>query len=160
MRDDSPTRDGGAVPLVGPLAPFSPMVGIWVGRSEGVFGATEVEKRGQFVLGGKFFQIASRSVSDDEVHEDIGIFSFDEEAGTLVLREFHIGGYVNTYREVESEDDSLVFESEQIENPPSPTLRARISLWPGDDRLRETLELASGEEPLSLCVDARLARPD
>ena len=142
----------------GPLAQFSPVVGGWTGTSDGVFGKANVEKNGEFVLGGRFFRMTSRSVSDSEIHEDIGFFSFDERAETLVLREFRSEGYVNTYHLVESADDSLVFESDRIENPPSPALRARISLWPGGDRLRETPDLAEGDRPFSLCVDIRLKR--
>lgn len=32
-----------------------------------------------------------------EVHEEIGFFSFDEAIGKLVLREFHVEGFVNQY---------------------------------------------------------------
>ncbi len=103
--------------------------------------------------------MATRSVSDAEVHEDIGFFSFDDDAGTLVLRELHNEGYAITYRQVVSAGGGLVFESEHIENPDPATLRARLSLWPAGDALRETLELASGDGPFRVCVDIELTRP-
>lgn len=141
----------------GHLDRLAALSGTWSGTSEGVFGTATVERTGELVLGGRFFRVATRSVSDADVHEDIGFFSFDVVAGRLVLREFHNEGYVNTYHEAPSEE-ALVFESVHIENPQPATLRARLSMWPEGDLLRETLELASGQDPFRVCVDLRLWR--
>ncbi len=139
------------------LTVFEAMAGRWRGVSGGRFGRANVEKAGEFVLAGRFFQMTSRSVSSEETHEDIGLFSFDEAEQTLMLREFHNEGYVNTYRRIRSDPGLLVFETIHIENSFAPTLRARISIATGD-QLVETLSLATEDGPFEECVRAVLDR--
>ena len=51
-----------------------------------------------------------------EVHEDEGIISFDRTRQKLVLRQFHIEGFVTQYVEdVGSSPERVSFTSEQLE---------------------------------------------
>ncbi len=140
-----------------PLQVLQQLVGRWHGESSGRFGPAQVEKVAEFVLGGRFLQVTSRSVSDAEIHEDIGLFSYDEATDALILREFHSEGYVNTYRLAESGEGVFVFETEAIENSFHPTLRAQLSIGLGD-RLTESLALATDDKPFEVCVVAQLDR--
>jgi hypothetical protein len=136
---------------------LNPLVGDWRGHSKGVFGTADVSRRAEFVLRGRFLRVSTTSISEQEVHEDIGFFSYDAARDVVVLREFHNEGYVNRYIAVADEDGRLVFESEHIENPYDPTLRARLVIQPGES-LIESLELATGDKPFVACVELRLRR--
>lgn len=137
------------------LSILEPLVGSWTGTSSGVFGTARLERKGEYVLDGKFIRVATRSVSENEVHEDIGFFSYDIERATIVFREFHNEGYVNQYVLVDAADDALTFESERIESPFDPTLRARTVIRLTDPPT-ETLELATKGGPFRVCVSVEL----
>jgi hypothetical protein len=52
-----------------------------------------------------------------EVHEDIGLISYDRGRKAFVLRQFHKEGFVNTY--AGASDNPRVFTTEAIENIPA-----------------------------------------
>jgi hypothetical protein len=137
------------------LSTLEPMLGTWTGSSTGVFGTAVLTRTGEYVLQDRFIRLTTRSVSEREVHEDIAFFSYDQERETIVMREFHAEGYVNRYVLVEADDGVLTFESEHIENPFDPTLRARTVIRLTDPPT-ETLELATDGGPFRACVDVRL----
>lgn len=145
-----------------PMAPLRRLVGRWEGTSDGSFGAAKLEREYELLFGGRFLQARTRSVSAAEVHEDLGILSFDQDRGVHVLREFHSEGYVNRYvLEILDDGDTLVFETEAVENGFAPGLRARsVITIEGEDALHETLELATGENPWRLCVEMDLVRAE
>ncbi|OYU29730.1 MAG: hypothetical protein CFE39_17190 [Comamonadaceae bacterium PBBC2] len=53
-----------------------------------------------------------------EAHEHLGIFSFDNACKTLMLRQFHIEGFLNTQQQFTAIQGAatLVFESVSFEN--------------------------------------------
>ena len=59
--------------------------------------------------------------SKGEVHEDWCMVSFDKGRKKLVLRQFHVEGFVNQYLMSSSSADgkTIVFTSESIENIPA-----------------------------------------
>jgi hypothetical protein len=62
-----------------------------------------------------------------EVHEDEGFISLDRSRKKLVLRQFHVEGFVNQYVEDEGSTSQQVrFTSEQIENIPDGGRRAPV----------------------------------
>jgi hypothetical protein len=71
-----------------------------------------------------------------EVHEHWSVFSYDKIRQAVVFRQFHVEGFVNTYRLVApaGTDKRLVFESDDIENLPAG--------W----KARETYERLSDDE--------------
>lgn len=142
----------------GPLAALAALTGRWQGTASGRFGAAEVSRTAEYILDRHFLRVSTRSVSDEEVHEDIGLFSHDAGLGALVLREFHSEGYVNTYRALPDAGPGVfVFDSEHIENPYTPSLRARLTIDVSDpDSLTESLAL--GTDRLEVCVEVDLHR--
>lgn len=134
-----------------PWQPLERFIGEWTGTSNGQPGQGEVTRRYARVLGGRFIQETSTSTyppqeknKNGEVHQHTGMFSHDRQRKVLVLRQFHIEGFVNTYRQASPPGAArLVFESEAFENLNS-AWRARESYeFDGDDRLTETFELAA-----------------
>jgi hypothetical protein len=87
-----------------------------------------------------------------EVHEHWGIFSFDKTRKLIVLRQFHVEGFVNTFRQAVPTESpaSLVFESEAFENF-SNSWKARESYeFVSNDEFIETFELAPPGKPFQL----------
>ena len=119
------------------------LVGQWTGISEGQAGKGSVTRTYEPVLNERFLHERNRSEypaqpsnPKGEVHEHWSVLSFDKIRQTVVLRQFHVEGFVNTYRLMPRKDAtaSLVFESEQIEN------------LPGEWRARETYDIVSPDE--------------
>ena len=134
-----------------PWGPFHFFIGKWNGSAEGEPGIGRSERDYSFVLDGRFLQIRNRSVyepreanPEGEVHEDLGLLSFDKQRGKHVLREFHVEGFVNQYliEPPGSDRGTTVMTSEAIENI-APGWRARTtSKILGDDEFREEFDLA------------------
>ncbi len=139
-----------------PWAPFRYFVGSWEGQGEGSPGASTGTQTFEFILNGVFLQVRNRSVFapqernlQGEVHEDVGIFSYDKDRQTFILRQFHVEGFVNQYvlesRNLES--GMFVFVSESIENIPA-GFKARLTYRIVDtDTFEQTFDLAApGQE--------------
>lgn len=141
-----------------PLAPLRPLVGTWKGESKGVFGNAKQTKTFAFVLNGKFLQGRTKNTNPNDDHEDLGMYSYDRARKTLVLREFHTEGFVNTYRvDVKDDGKMLILTSESVENGGG--MRARTTIrFKDKDSVHETFELASGDKPFKVCVEATLKR--
>jgi hypothetical protein len=134
-----------------PWAPFRYFLGEWSGSGQGEPGISRSDRDYSLVLHGRFIQIRNRAVyepqemnPDGEVHEDLGLLSFDKLRGKHVLREFHVEGFVNQYLVDTSEVDrgTIVMTSEAIENI-GPGWRARtIYAILSEDEFREEFDLA------------------
>src|SRR4030095_2881561 len=93
------------------------------------------------VLANKFIQVKNKSIyppeeknPKGEVHEDWGFVSYDSAWKKLVLRQFHVEGFVNQFVLQSESPSEIVFVSESIENIPSG--------W----RARETYRVVGPEE--------------
>ena len=137
-------------------APIRFLVGEWTGTTEGQAGTGTVKRKYEFILGGKFLRETNTSTyppqpknKKGEVHEHLGIFSYDRLRQRLVLRQFHVEGFVNQYviEPVEAGAKRFVFASERFENL-AEGWRARESYQViGPDEFVETFEVAPpGEE--------------
>jgi len=102
------------------------LLGEWTGSGSG-FGndSSTVESFFKPVMNDKFIEFKNESwfssTSDNpegEHHIDRGFISFDKARKLIVLRQFHIEGYINQYVLIDSlsNDSMLIFESESIEN--------------------------------------------
>lgn len=89
-----------------------------------------------FFFEGQYLRMETRAVFTPtpknpagEVHEDLGIFSYDSSLKKIILRSFHSEGFVNTYHLADAPlvEKALVFESIAVENAP-PGTRARLVL--------------------------------
>ncbi len=114
--------------------PLRFLEGSWEGQGDGMSGKSEVTQVYDFLLNGQFLQMRTRSVfepqeknPEGEIHEDMGVFSYDQARETFILRAFYIEGFVNTYVLSETSEDgkTLTFESEAVENAP-PGTKARL----------------------------------
>ena len=91
--------------------PLAFLEGIWQGGKPGV---SKVTQEYQFIFNRKFLQVKTKAVFEPteknpkgEVHEDLGIFSYDKFRKTFVFRQFHIEGFVNQYI-LEKKDNKTV----------------------------------------------------
>ncbi len=141
--------------------------GSWEGQGEGFSGTSKVVQSYEFVLGGNFMYMKTRSVfepqeknQDGEVHEDIGFFSYDKSRKTFVLRSFYIEGFVNTYKLDEMSEDArtLIFVTEAVENAPSGT-KARLEFERiSDDEMEQRFFVAFPEQRFSCFSTNRLKK--
>ena len=131
--------------------PFRFFFGEWSGNGEGEPGINRSDRDYSLVLHDRFIQIRNRAVyepqeknPEGEVHEDLGLLSFDKRRGMHVLREFHVEGFVNQYLidTTEVGKARIVMTSEAIENI-APGWRARTTYEIlSDDEFREEFDLA------------------
>lgn len=131
--------------------PLRFFLGAWTGTGKGQAGISQVERKYQFVLNGKFIQARNKSVyqpqeknPQGEIHEDWGFFSFDRNRKQHVFRQFHVEGFVNQYKlEAGADKKRLVFVSENIENiPPGWQARETCKII-NDDEFIEVFEIAA-----------------
>jgi hypothetical protein len=148
------------------LAPLATLIGEWKGTTEGQPGKGTVERSYERVLGSRFIQLRNRSTyppqeknAKGEVHEDVGFFSFDRSRKQVVLRQFHVEGFVNQFvLEPESSPGRLVFTTEAIENIPKGWRARETYVITGDNAFEEIFELAEPGKDFALYSRSRLTR--
>jgi hypothetical protein len=134
-----------------PWVPLRCFVGQWEGDSQGEPGKGKTVRTYAYILKERFIQVTSKSVyppqeknPKGETHEDLGFFSYDKAAKKIMLRQFHIEGFVCHYSiESMAEDGrTVVFVSTPIENF-IPGWRGRETYrFLNNDELIETFALA------------------
>jgi hypothetical protein len=131
--------------------PMKYFIGSWEGTSKGQPGNGTVEREYLFILNGKILQAKSKSTyapqeknPKGEVHEDLGLYSYDRARKKFVLRQFHVEGFVNQYiSDSKSEDGkTLVFITESIENIPTGFKARETYRIVNDNEFMEVFELA------------------
>jgi hypothetical protein len=148
------------------LAPVAVLLGRWTGATEGRPGKGTVEREYLRLLGTRFIQVRNRSTyppqeknPKGEVHEDMGVFSFDTSRKAIVFRQFHIEGFVSQYvLEPESTATRLVLTTESIENIPAGWRARETYIVSGPDEIEEVFELAEPGKPFELYSRSRLRR--
>jgi hypothetical protein len=140
-------------------SPLRRFIGDWTGTASGQAGDGTVARTYSFIMGERFVHEVNTTRyppqeknRDGEMHEHWGIFSYDKARKLIVLRQFHVEGFVNTYRQVSSSEGttSLVFDSEAFENF-SNSWKARESYeFTSDDEFIETFELAAPGKPFQV----------
>jgi hypothetical protein len=148
-----------------PFEPVAFMVGHWEGTSEGQPGTGTVRREYARALNGRFIRVRNRSEypaqeknPKGEVHEDEGLFSFDRARKRLLLRQFHVEGFVNQYVQETGTVSSLVFITESIENIPAGWRARETYVVHGPDEFEEIFELAEAGKPFELYSRTRLKR--
>lgn len=141
--------------------------GAWTGEIAGKAGAGEGEREYSFILQGKYFHFANKATfppqeknPEGEVHEDWGIYSYDQGRQNFVLRQFHVEGFVTQYAmdSLESNDSTLVFVTEAIENIPD-GWRAKLTLnKKGEDEFTEGFQLAPPGKDFGTCIENKWTR--
>lgn len=155
-------------PAPDPWAPVRFLAGEWRGTSTGKAGEGTVQRTYEFVMRGRYLH--ERNVSTyppqeanrkGEVHEHWSMISFDRQRKALVLRQFHVEGFVNQYvysAEKSEPPGRLVFESEAFENLGSKWRARETYEVLGPDEFVETFELAAPDKPFESYGVARFRR--
>ena len=148
-----------------PLASLEPLIGRWEGTSEGVPGKSSVQREYTRILGTRFIHGRNRSVyapqeknPKGETHEDIGIFSFDTARQRIVLRQFHVEGFVNQYVQDAESNGALVFTTEAIENIPAGWRARETYRFLSADEFEEVFELAQSGKDFAVYSRSRLRK--
>jgi hypothetical protein len=106
-------------------SPFKYFVGRWEGIGKSGSGEGKYERTYQFIFNEMYIEVNNKSTYPPkeknlkgEVHEDLGLISYDKVRKTFVLRQFHIEGFVNQYKldSISPDKRTIVFLSENIEN--------------------------------------------
>jgi hypothetical protein len=151
-------------------SPFDPIrffEGHWQGTTKGEPGDGKGKRDYEFVLGGKFLRASNKTVyppqeknPKGEVHEDVGYFSYDRQRKKLLLRQFHVEGFVNEYVEQEGTKDgkTLVFETERIENIPDGWRARETYKIISQDEYAEVFELAEPKKEFTVYAESHWKR--
>jgi|SRR5687768_4166021 hypothetical protein len=150
-----------------PWEPVRTLIGTWEGDAQGEPGTGRSERDYRFVLNDRFIRIDNKSTyapqpknPKGEVHEDAGFLSYDKTAGKLVLRQFHVEGFVSHYVLDGVSDDgrTIVFTTVAIENIPS-GFRARET-WRivSADEFVETFSMAEPGKDFATYSETRFRR--
>ncbi len=151
----------------GPWAPFKFFVGRWEGTGSGQPGISKVEREYRFVLGGKFLKAENKSTyepqaknSKGEVHEDLGLFSYDSSRKKFVLRQFHGEGFINQYvlDSLSPDGKTIMFATESIENLPTGWRAREVYRILSDSEFVETFSLAGPGKQFDVYSESHLKR--
>ena len=143
------------------------LIGHWKGSTEGEPGTGTVERSYEFILRDQFIQEHSTSTyppqeknKAGEVHHHLGIISYDRQRKTLMMRQFHVEGFVNLYalNQAASSPKRLVFESEHFENFNNSWKAKETYDIISADEFIETFELAPPDKPFQLYSRNHLKR--
>ena len=129
-------------------APLRILEGTWIGETPGV---SKVTQTYQFVLSGKFLHMKTRSVFEPteknpkgEIHEDFGVFSYDQGRKTFMMRGFYVEGFVNTYvmEKISEDSKAFTFVTEHVENAPEGTKAKLVFKVMSDEEIEQSFHVA------------------
>lgn len=115
--------DAGAQP--DPWAALRFLEGKWEGKATGEPGKGVSSREYRFELNGRLLSAHNKRVWEPkapgdkpEVHEDFSMYSYDRALKKVVLRQFHVEGFVNEYTldSVGADGKSVEFTTVRIEN--------------------------------------------
>jgi hypothetical protein len=134
-----------------PWQPLRVLVGSWEGEAKGEPGSGKNAREYRFTLNDRFIHATSRTTyppqeknPKGEVHEDVGFISYDKTAKKLVMRQFHVEGFVNHYvvESISEDGRTIVFVTVAIENIPAGWRGRETYRILSDDEFVETFALA------------------
>lgn len=151
-----------------PWKPLRPFLGTWEGEARGRSGTGQATRTYAFTLNNRFIEVFNKSVypaqeknPKGEVHEDRGFFSYDRAQKKLLLRQFHVEGFVNLYAlESVSEDGrTLVFVTTAAIENIAPGWRARETYtFMSETEFTEKFELAEPGKDFATYSETRFRR--
>jgi len=141
------------------------LVGNWDGEVNGQPGSGKSQREYRFVMNDKYLEVRNKSVypaqpknPKGEAHEDWGMVSYDRARKRLVLRQFHVEGFVNQFVSDPVSGGDLRFASENIENIP-PGFRARETYTiKGPNEFVERFEVAEPGREFEVYSETRFRR--
>jgi hypothetical protein len=150
---------------VDPWGPVRFLVGTWVGDVDGQPGKGTSEREYRFVLNNRYLEVRNKSCypaqpknPKGELHEDWGMISYDRTRKKLVLRQFHVEGFVNEYASEATSNGALRFTSEAIESIPAGYRARETYSVTGPDNFTERFELAEPGKDFELYSETRSRR--
>lgn len=149
-----------------PWVALRPLEGRWRGDAQGEPGKGTSTREYRFVLGDKFMHGDNTAIyppqeknPKGETHKDMSIYSYDKAAKALVLRQFNIEGFVNTYAQERMPNaDELRFVSTSIENIPAGFRARETYRFVGPDEVTEVFEIAEPGKDFAVYSETRLKR--
>ncbi|MBI2688184.1 MAG: hypothetical protein HYX27_17915 [Acidobacteria bacterium] len=141
--------------------------GKWEGPASGQPGKGVSSREYRFDLNGRFLVCRNKSVYEPrkpgakgEVHEDLGLFSYDRMQKKFVLRQFHGEGFVNEYTLTTASEDgkSLEFVTTNIENIPGGWRAKETYRVISPNEIVETFALAEPGREFETYSETRLRR--
>jgi hypothetical protein len=150
-----------------PFVDLRYFVGSWEGTGRGQSGEARVERQYELALGAKFIKVTNRSSyppqeknPKGEVHEDVGMMSFDKGRSRVVFRQFHVEGFVNQYvlEPTAPGAKRFVLTTEAIENIPTGWRARETYTIVGPDEFLEVFELAAPGKEFETYSESRLRR--
>jgi enterochelin esterase family protein len=141
-----------------PFAPVRFLIGGWTGEASGQPGKGTVERQYSLVLDNRFIEELNTSTYEarpgrqPEVHQHRSFLSYDQAQKKLMLRQFHVEGFVNHYAQnLEAGTATrLVFDSVAFENLPAGWKARETYELISADEFIEIFELAAPGKPLEL----------
>lgn len=108
------------------LARLENLIGTWEGTGTG-FGNSKsvISAEYSWLMNKQYIKVKHHSEfeptdqnPEGEIHDDMGIISFDKSRKVVVFRQYHVEGYFNEYvlNDSISSPEKLIFETERIEN--------------------------------------------
>lgn len=151
---------------VNDLAALSFFLGRWEGTAEGQPGKGNATREYISELRSKIIYAKHRGVypaqpanPKGEVHEDLGIYSFDTAAKRVRFRQFHVEGFVIHYiQEPDTKPGTWIFSSEAIENIPKGYRSRETHVRLGPDEFEEVFELADPGKEFQVYSRTRFKR--
>jgi len=148
--------------------PLQPFIGSWAGNGEGEPGKGKYERTYQFILSKNFIEIRNKSTyppsadngNKEEIHEDIGYFSYDKGRKTFKLRQFHKEGFVNEYvlDSISPDNKTIVFITSAIENIPGGWQAKETYRILNENEIEETFELAEPGKSFQVYTKVKLVK--
>lgn len=149
------------------LNPIRFLEGKWEGKATGEPGKGVSTREYRFDLNGRFLSARNKTVYEPktpdakpEVHEDLGMYSYDRTLKKIVLRQFHVEGFVNEYtlESISPDGKSLELTTVRIENI-APGWRAKEAYRiVSADEVVETFWLAPPGKEFAVYSETHLKR--
>lgn len=109
-----------------PLEKFENLIGVWKGTGTG-FGNSKSKITASYtwLMNKQYIEVKHHSEFEPteqnavgEIHDDLGVISFDKDRNVVVFRQYHNEGFFNEYvlNDSISTPAKLIFETERIEN--------------------------------------------
>lgn len=141
------------------------LAGAWEGDVNGQPGMGKSVREYRFVMNGKYLEVRNKSSYSaqpknpkGEVHEDWGMISYDRSRKLLVLRQFHVEGFVNQYAADPGGEGPLRFNSESIENIPAGYRARETYTIIGPNQFVERFEIAEPGKEFEIYCETRFQR--
>ncbi len=148
------------------LSSLSFFLGRWEGTAEGQPGKGTATREYTAELRSQVIYAKHRGVypaqpanPKGEVHEDLGIYSFDSAAKRVRFRQFHVEGFVIHYvQEPDTRPDTWIYNSDAIENIPKGYRSRETHVRLGPDEFEEVFELGEPGKDFEVYSRTRFKR--